>query len=186
MSFVDILAEQLKIGQITLTEWQGEMRSFVRDEYNDAMILQRGGREFITQSDWGYSGSKIKEQYGFLDNFAADIAKEPDKWLNGRLNNRSSLYNQSGYSALEDFKKRDMKNAGWSQERRFLGIADHCRNSGEKPGCIELAAMGWRPIGTLPKIGAATCHTNCKCRFDYRKKLPFGGWIIESEGVAEA
>lgn len=181
MGFLDILAEQLKSGLITIPEWQSSMRDFVRDEYNTAMILQRGGVENVTQADWGYSGSAIKKQYQFIDNFAADIAQDPDKWLTGRLNNRMRQYNQSGYAALEDFKNRDMKNAGWTQERSRLGVADHCSSEGAVPGCIEVAGFGWRPIGTLPKPGARRCGGNCKCYMEYRKPKEGGGWIIESE-----
>lgn len=181
MGLLDLLAEQLRSGLITIPEWQDGMRNFVRDEYNTAMILQRGGRENVTPSDWGYSGSQIKKQYAYLDNFAADVAQDPNKWLTGRLDNRMSLYNQSGYSALEDFKNRDMKLSGWTEERRVLGVADHCSGEGAKPGCIELAGAGWRPIGTLPKIGEALCSQNCKCHFEYRKEKQGGGWTVESE-----
>ncbi len=178
MSIVGILADQLKSGFISLPEWQSGMRDFVKDEYNTAMILERGGIENVTQSDWGYSGSQIKKQYAALDNFAADIAQDPDKWLTGRLDNRARLYDQSGYSALEDFKRRDMINAGWTQERRRLGVADHCDGEGAVLGCIQIAGMGWREIGTLPKIGESLCRTNCRCSFEYRKD---GGdaWIVE-------
>jgi len=92
------------------------------------------------------------------------------------------LYNQSGYSALEDFKQRDMRIAGWTEERRRLGIADHCSGEGATPGCIELAGASWRPIGTLPKIGEALCKTNCKCSFQYRRPKQGGGWIVEDAG----
>ena len=181
MGILELLAEQLKSGLITVPEWQAGVRDFIRVEYNEAMILQRGGREFVTQADWGYAGSSIKKQYAYLDNFAQDIAGDPDKWLNSnRLNGRLKLYNQSGYSALEDFKNRDMRLAGWTDERNILGAADHCSGEGAKPGCIEVTGMGWRPIGTLPKIGARLCSQNCKCHFEYRRKEG-NKWIIESE-----
>lgn len=181
MGILDILSAQLKAGEITLPQWQSGMRDFVRDEYNTAMILQRGGVENVTQSDWGYSGSQIKKQYAYLDNFAADVAQDPDKWLTGRLDNRMRLYNQSGYSALEDFKLRDMKNTGWTQERNILGVADHCSGEGATPGCIEVTGMGWRGIGTLPKIGSRLCKTNCRCSMEYRRPKEGGGWVVESE-----
>jgi hypothetical protein len=176
---VTFLASQLKDGLISLTEWKAQMRSAILEEQRAAMILVRGGVENVSQADWGYLGSTTKKQYAYLDQFAADIEADPVKWKTGRLDNRMRQYNQSGYAALEDFKARDMKVAGWTEERRKLGIADHCSGEGETPGCIELAGMGWRPIGTLPKIGAALCKMNCKCRFQYRKPAPNGGWQYE-------
>jgi len=178
---VTTLASQLKDGLISLTEWKAEMRAALLDEQRAAMYLTRGGREFVTQSDWGYVGSSVKKQYAFLDQFAADIAADPVKWKTGRLDNRMRQYNQAGYAALEDFKQRDMKNAGWTHERRRLGVADHCSGEGATPGCIELAGMGWRPIGTLPKIGEALCVNNCKCSFEYRRPNGDGGWEYEDE-----
>lgn len=182
MGALELLAEQLKSGLITIPEWESGVREFIKNEYNEAMILQRGGREFVTQADWGYSGSAIKKQYQYLDNFAADIAREPDKWLTGnRLNGRLKLYNQSGYAALEDFKNRDARLAGWVEERNRLGDADHCGGEGATPGCIEVTGMGWQPIGTLPKIGSRLCKTNCRCSMEYRKPKEGGGWIMETQ-----
>jgi len=137
------------------------------------------GRYHVAGNFFLYSA--IKKQYAYIDNFAADIAQDPDKWLTGRLDNRMNLYNQTGYSALEDFKNRDMRLSGWTEERRVLGVADHCSGEGSKPGCIELAGAGWQDIGTLPKIGQSLCATNCRCHFEYRKPKDGGGWIVESE-----
>jgi hypothetical protein len=178
---VAAIAQQFKDGLISLPEWQAAVREGLRSDYVAAMTLQRGGREFVTQADWGYVGSALKKQYAYLDGFAADIAADPVKWKTGRLDNRMRLYNQSGYSALEDFRKRDVKQAGWTDERRVLGIADHCSGEGATPGCIELAGMGWRPIGTLPPIGAALCSENCKCSFQYRRPKAGGGWEYEGD-----
>ena len=178
---LNALAEQLKNGDISLAEWETRMRDFIRAESNTAMILTKGGREFITQADWGYVGSTVKKQYQFLTGFKNDILSNPLKWSTGRLNNRVRQYGQIGYSQLEDFKAREQKKAGFTEERRVLGPVktEHCESRGDRPGCIELASKGWQPIGTLPSIGAAACYQNCKCKFEYRKPDPenAGGWI---------
>jgi hypothetical protein len=157
------LAADLKAGNITLAEWESAMRDYLRQQYEAAMVLVKGGRDNITQSDWGYEGSLLKKQYAFLNNFANDIAKNPESWMNGRLNNRMNLYKESAYSALEDMNRREHAQNGFDEERRVLGEADHC------PGCLEQAGQGWQPIGTLDPIGAEECVTNCKCEFEYRR-----------------
>lgn len=157
------LADALKEGRINLAEWQAAMRDYLRVQYTAAMELAKGGREFITQSDWGYMGSALKKQYAYLDNFKNDIMNNPDQWLNGRLDARMGLYRESSYSAYEDFNRREYINNGYDEEIRLLGQADHC------PGCLEQAAKGWQPIGTLDPIGAEECVTNCRCEFDYRR-----------------
>lgn len=157
------LADDLKSGAITIAEWEAAMRDMLREQYIAAMELAKGGREFVTQSDWGYMGSALKKQYEYLGNFANDIASNPDKWLNGRLNARMGLYQESGYAALQDFTRRERIEQGFDEEARILGEAEHC------PGCLEQAGKGWQPIGTLDPIGAEECLTRCKCVFDYRR-----------------
>jgi hypothetical protein len=72
------------------------------------------------------------------------------------------------------------------EELRVLGEADHCSTEddpdGDREGCLELAALGWQPIGTLPKIGESVCIVNCHCRFAYRKHGPDGEWIVKDDG----
>lgn len=158
------LAEDLRSGAITLPEWEASMRDFIRQEYITAMELAKGGREFITQSDWGWMGSELKKQYQFLNNFAKDIAANPEAWMNGRLDARMNLYKESAYSVLENAMRREAERQGFDEERRILGATDkHC------PDCLEAAAQGWQSIGTLPAIGDSVCITNCKCEFEYRK-----------------
>lgn len=157
------LADALKDGTLTIPEWEAAMRDMLRREFTAAMELAKGGRENITQSDWGYMGAQLKKQYEFLGNFAKDIAANPDKWMSGRLDARMSLYGESGYGALQDFRRREFIEQGFDEEMRVLGDAEHC------PGCLEQSGKGWQPIGTLDPIGAEECLTRCKCVFEYRR-----------------
>jgi len=176
------LAADLKAGNITLAEWEAGMRQYLREQYEAAMILAKGGRDFITQSDWGFVGAQAKKQYQYLDGFAAEITANPTAWLTGgRLQARVGLYAQVGYTALEEDIAREKLKAGFTEERRVLGPVrtEHCEDTANRPGCVELAAKGWQPIGTLPPIGEASCWSNCKCSFEYRKPDPEnpGQWI---------
>lgn len=156
------LAQRLIDGNIGLPEWQAEMRGMIRTIHRQATITALGGAENVAQSMWGYEGSLVKKQYQFLDNFAADIAKNPEAWLNGRLLQRMRLYAQAEWGTFEAVLKRRAQMDGATEERRVLGIADHC------PDCLEYAKRGWQPIGTLPPIGDSVCVTNCHCVFEYR------------------
>ena len=140
------------------------MRDYLRSNYEAAMTLVKGGRDNITQSDWGYEGSLLKKQYAYLNNFAKDIQSNPDAWSNKRLDTRMNLYKESAYAAMEDMQRRNMEQNGYTQERRVLAQVDNCDD------CIEYAGMGWQPIGTLPAIGDSVCITNCKCEFEYGKE----------------
>lgn len=157
---VDAISRQLVDGNITLAQWQLAMEREIKNSHTAAAALSKGGWAQMNQSDWGYVGSQIKEQYRYLANFANDIASGKQK-LDGRLINRASLYSEHARAMREEFNRRMMKRKGLQQERRVLGPTEHCEDSGDKLGCVTIAAKGWQPIGTLPKIGEATCVTHC-------------------------
>lgn len=166
------LAEQLKNGSITLAEWQASMREYLRAEYTTAMILAKGGREFVTAADWGFVGSELKKQYQYLDQFAQDIVNDPNKWLWGdNLLNRMNLYKDSAYSSLADMLAREAAAAGFTEERNELGTADHCDE------CLQETAKSWQPIGSLIPIGERICIVKCKCTLRYRKQLADGSYV---------
>ena len=156
------LANDLKNGIITLGEWQQGMRQLITMGHETSMLLANGGIEFMTQSDYLFLRDQIQKQFGYLDGFAKDISDNPDKWLNGRLDNRMRLYQESAYSAYQNDLRREAQLSGMDEERRVLGAADHCES------CLDYAALGWQPIGTLPEIGDSDCRTNCRCEFEYR------------------
>lgn len=157
------LAADLKAGNITLSEWEAGMRDFIRSEVNTAMILTKGGRDYVTPSDWGFVGSQIKYQYEKLSGFAADIQANPNKWLMGRmLDQRMGLYNEVGFTALAADERREAEKQNMTEERRVLQEGNNC------DGCIAQAALNWQPIGTLDPIGAEECGNHCHCTFEYR------------------
>jgi hypothetical protein len=157
------LAEQLRSGKITVSQWETSMRDFLRSEYETALILAKGGRENVTFSDWGYEGSLLKKQYQYLSNFAKEISANPTAWMSGRLDARMNMYGESAYAALEDFQRREAEVQGYTEEIRHLHATESC------PDCIA-AGEHWEPIGTLPVIGDSVCIVNCKCTFEYRKE----------------
>ena len=156
------LAEELRSGAITVSQWETSMRDFLRSEYETALILAKGGRENVTFSDWGYEGSLLKKQYQYLSNFAKEISANPTAWMSGRLDARMGLYGESAYTVLEDFRRREAEAQGYTEEIRHLHATESC------PDCIA-AGEHWEPIGTLPVIGDSVCIVNCKCDFGFRK-----------------
>jgi len=69
----DTLTQQLAQRQLRLGAWQRLMRQEIKDEYIRQYLLGRGGLEQMTQVDWGSIGGMLKEQYGWLDKFVAEI-----------------------------------------------------------------------------------------------------------------
>jgi hypothetical protein len=166
------LAKQLISKSITASEWQLEMREYIRTIHREAVLVVYGGRHNVNQAAWGYEGYLVKEQYKYLDGFMKDIQANPDAWMNGRLLTRMKLYERAEWSTFEAMLRFQKRQEGFTDERRELGVADHC------PGCLEQASLEWQPIGTLDPIGSQECVTNCHCVFHYRK-LENGNYVFE-------
>lgn len=155
------LAGKLQTGSISLADWQLQTAQRLKTLHVATAIAGRGGFASMTSSDYGFLGNLIKAQYQYLNQFANDIAsgKQP---LNGQFVTRVNLYVQATRGTFEDVKRWEATNQGNTQERRILGVADHCDS------CTSASAKGWQPIGTLPRIGESLCKTNCKCSFEYK------------------
>jgi hypothetical protein len=74
------------------------------------------------------------------------------------------LYANGALGVYENARREGARRAGvMTQERRVLGVAEHC------PDCRSEARKGWVEIGTLRRIGDSVCRANCKCRFEFRE-----------------
>lgn len=176
------LTDQLIAEQISLAEWQLGMMEEIKTAHTAAAASASGGWAQMSQADWGATGRLIRDHYDFLRNFAAEIASGKQR-LDGTARVRTDLYAQAARGTFEEMRRRyERLKDGMEEEARELGEADHCSSdddpTGEREGCLELAALGWQPIGTLPKIGNSVCITRCHCRFVYRKRGP-AGWIVK-------
>jgi hypothetical protein len=184
---MNLLTDQLIAEQISLAEWQIGMMEEIKTAHTAAAAAARGGWAQMSQADWGATGRLIRDQYDFLRNFAGEIASGKQR-LDGTARVRTQLYAQAPRGTFEEMRRRyERLMNGMEEERRMLGEADHCSSdddpSGEREGCLELAALRWQPIGSLPRIGDSVCIVNCHCRFIYRKHGPDGEWIVMDDQV---
>jgi len=155
-------------GSINLAEWQFRMMNEIKVLHTTAAAVGRGGWSQMTMGDWGWTGSQIRGQYAYLQGFAEEIfAGYP---MDGRFFNRTNLYARAARGTYSQMERRNNEGMGMNEERRVLGLADHCQTS-SVPGCVELANRGWQPIHSLPPIGGATCRQNCRCGFEFRRRV---------------
>ena len=137
------------------------MEQQIRTTHAATAAAAKGGWDRMSKSDWGWVGSQVKKQYQYLDKFIRDVESGKMK-LNGMVNVRAKMYAYAGRGTYEEMRGRMMKVRGKKEERRVLGVAEHCN------GCIAEAARGWQPIGTLAPIGSQECRTHCQCHKIYR------------------
>jgi hypothetical protein len=154
--------EQLQNGTLSLAEWQRRMANEMKQLHTGSAALGRGGWRQMSQSDWGWTGSELRRAYGFLRNFAQDIATGKQA-LDGRLLTRAAMYADAARGTHRGMQRRMAGLVGKHEERNVLGAADrHCAE------CVDCSARGWVPIGSLPPVGSRTCLSRCKCHLDFR------------------
>lgn len=160
------ITSQLQSGAITLTEWQIEMGRLVKLSQIVAALVAVGG--VAEQLDSAKVAAEIAATLLLLQKFAVDIQTGKQK-TNGRLIARAALYGALARGIYEEVIRGGAMIIGKQYERRVLdSSADHCETHGGLTGCVELAALGWQPIGTLPKLYKTPCRTNCLCHFEYK------------------
>jgi hypothetical protein len=67
------LGEALARDEITLQQWEASFRQLILRALTAEYLLGRGGRQAMTQRDWGTIGALAKAQYEFARGFAADL-----------------------------------------------------------------------------------------------------------------
>src|SRR3954468_24498192 len=84
------LTASLQDGSISLADWQLGMISPVKLLHHGAAIVDRGRPVQITPSDWEWNGSRLRQQYGYLREFAQDVATGITP-MDGRLVARAAM-----------------------------------------------------------------------------------------------
>jgi len=154
------LAEALRGRQVSLADWEVGMRRVVKNTHLNAIALERGGYANLTHSDYGRAGQIIREQYGYLKGFAADIASGKQR-LDGTLGVRAKLYSQAARTSLYKSKAANMR-LEVTHVRTRRSARDSCRQ------CLDLDGKVFRindPSFPLP--GQRICRANCQCHLEY-------------------
>lgn len=165
---VNQIGRSLAVGDISLADWQTQMRDELKIIHTMAGAIGKGGWQNMTQADWGAVGQISREQYGYLQRFAIDIETgrqpitRPDGTPNGQFLRRADMYSQAGRGTQAQIERRTANQSGATEERRVRVASDSCET------CISEAAKGWQPLGTLRRIGDTVCKTNDRCYFEYR------------------
>lgn len=174
------IANALIEGNIELSEWTRQTALELKEIHSQQYLLGRGGLKNMTQRDYGILGARLKKEYQYLNNFAADIRDKPMSIA--QFQARLNLYLSSTDASYQIARRESHKKSGFEFERRQLGSSNNC------DPCLSYSSMGWVAIGTLPAIATACdCRANCKCYFEYSKDKPDSilsrsfGWIGRSD-----
>lgn len=138
-SEVDALAQKVFSGQISLGQWEEQMKATIKGLHASAGAIGKGGWEEMTQSDWGKVGAEVKKQYRYLHNFAETIAEKRDTISLKAIQARAHLYSESASHTANVIHAGD-----------FVGTT---RNPSP-------FALPW-----IPRDGTTECIMNCKCHW---------------------
>lgn len=164
------LAQQLRGRGVSLADWELAMRREVKRSHLNAITLERGGWANMRAADFGRAGQIIREQYGYLKGFAADIASGKQR-LDGTLDRRAKLYTQAGRESFYKSKAANMTE-GVTHVRSVRHAEDSCDE------CIELDGKVFEIDDSSFKLpGDRQCSKNCKCSLEY---LNQGGEVVEA------
>lgn len=159
---------QLIAGGIILAVWYSRLRNIMKALYNTVWLVALGGFLFDDNTARNLFYLWVLSQFQYFDRFADDIYNEVQP-LNGRAVGRAGMYGEAGNGLFQNMRLEQAKRSGANQARRILGDNEnHCEDSGNYPGCIDLALQGWIPIHAMTPIGEATCLSNCHCTMEYR------------------
>jgi hypothetical protein len=154
------LAEALRGRQVSVADWEVAMRRHVKNTHLNAIALERGGWANMTPADYGRAGQIIREQYGYLRGFAADIASGKQR-LDGTLGVRAKLYSQAGRNSYYRSKAANMSDKV-THQMSVRSARDSCRQ------CLDLDRKVFRiDDASFPLPGRRVCNHNCQCHLAY-------------------
>jgi hypothetical protein len=170
-SVTKALATALRNREISLADWELQMRRHIKNIHINAIVAERGGYANMRPSDWGRAGQIIREQYGYLKRFSGQIAEGKQR-LDGTLDRRAELYTRAGRESFYRSKHANLK-PGIDMVRSIRHARDSCAE------CVSLDRKWFRvgdPAYKLP--GQRLCTKNCRCSEELGRAV--GG---EVEGV---
>lgn len=159
-------ADRYKSGDISIVEFETEMRDLLKSAHILASSVGRGGREMMTQSDWGKVGNSIKSQYEYLSRFARKLGSSD--LTKAYSENRARSYASSIYisfSTAEQEAKTENVPGAQNPDQIFATLV---QNSAE--GCIECSSdadAGPQPVEDVAPIGDRLCGDFCLCFLEF-------------------
>lgn len=146
----------------------GVAQEAMRDEMRRLVLannaLGKGGIDQLDFKDFGRAGNQLRDSYQRMSNLLIDIDA-------GNVTLPQALRRIEGYTieARNQFfaaqRAATIATGRQMEERRVLHAKESCSD------CIELAALGWQPAGTLPipGDGSTQCEQYDRCSLESRE-----------------
>jgi hypothetical protein len=159
----------LQDGQLSLSEWQAMAMQAVKVTHLAAASAAKGGWAEMDAAARQWVSERVRVQHDYLRLFAQQVVdgRQP---FNAAMLRRVAMYAEAARQTHREMQRQEARQAGATEERNVLGVADHCGGDAIEAGkeapldtCIGQTRLGWVPIGTLLPTGSRQCLTNCRC-----------------------
>jgi hypothetical protein len=152
----------LREADADLDQWQEAFAVELRRMHTQIYAYGGGGWRNVPAEEWLEVGRGLKQEYGYLNNFAVEIAS--GELSQAQIRARMNQYANHAWGVYWQGDQAAKKAAGFDEMMRELNPAEHCDD------CRRLAGH-WEPLGSLPLPTQGTqCRSNCKCSVVYRKR----------------
>jgi hypothetical protein len=153
---IQTISDRLIQREISLEQWETETRNTLRQLHTWQYTLGVGGQNNFTASDRGTLNNILKKEWKYLREFATEVNR--GTLSEAQIKARVQLYLNNTNKSYERGRYQAHQRANYKWERRIRTKTESCNP------CIEYAAAGWQPIGTLPNPGLrCDCTANCGC-----------------------
>jgi len=151
------ITNMLNSGNITLDQWEGSIREAIKGAHIQAAIVGHGGKGNMGSGEYGRIGQRLRSEYAYLQRFALDLLGQ--RVSPAMALARIGLYARSVRSTYWEGTAIRQQDQGYSLIKRVLDAqAQHCQS------CVDYAARGIVPIGTVPMPGIrCECRSRCRC-----------------------
>jgi len=165
------IARKFDAGTINAAEFEVLMRELLKSSHIVSGVVGRGGRERMTQSDWGRIGAKIAWQNGYLAKFARKLSA--GTLSKAATANRARSYVGAVYTSFAE------GNAAAYQEAKELGVVEPDAIqvrlvTTANESCAECEAdeaAGWMNPDDLAELGTRICGDWCKCFIEFSDEI---------------
>jgi hypothetical protein len=136
-----VQAEQRKLmadlinGAISPQQWYDSTTRLMKLSYLATVDVARGTNEPMNDEEKKYWLLLLLLLFMALNDFVTNI-ENGEVPINGRLPIYAGLRGGAARSVYENWRLNHALRNGFDQGRRVLGVAEHCKKSESRPGCV--------------------------------------------------
>lgn len=151
--------------------WRDETAKDIKALHLGNAAAGKGGFHTMEQSDFGRAGALIREQYKFLNDFAAEVAQNPgivtgDAEGRMKFEDRVGAYAEAGRGTYARVRDQECRKVFKSKYNKLEEGAHHCKGPKSCPAMTEMGRVAVDDPDYVVE-GFRACGPKCKCETVY-------------------